>query len=42
LTFSGDQVSFKILYGIEGVTIKGVLDKSSGQWLFKEFEVFES
>ena len=39
---SGDLVSFKILYAIEGVTIKGVLDKISGQWLFKEFEVFES
>lgn len=40
---AGDgQVSFKILYAIEGVTIKGVLDKSSGQWLFKEFVVFES
>ena len=37
-----NQVSFEILYEIEGVTIKGILESDTTQWSFKEFDVFEN
>lgn len=37
-----NQSAFEIFYAIEGVTIKGKLEKQNDQWSFIEFEVFES
>jgi len=41
-SIDGDNAMFNILYAVEGITIKGELKKHNGQWLFVEFEVFES
>ncbi len=41
-SINNSQATFEILYAIEGVTIRGRIKKQNNQWLFVEFEVFES
>lgn len=38
---SNDQVSFEIAYDIEGIVVKGNLEKGGGKWSVKEFLVSE-
>ncbi len=39
---NADKAVFEILYAIEGITIKGALEKHNDQWSFVEFEITES
>jgi hypothetical protein len=39
---AGDTVTFRIDYAAEGMTAKGELEKTGGQWSFKSFEAVEN
>lgn len=40
--FDSKNALFEIDYAIEGITIKGVMEKKNSKWSFKDLEVFEN